>query len=94
MAASARSSSTVPPSANGITPPSVTSGHTRRPTAPWLLFAAGLVGLVKWVVAMLLGVGDLAHIFLLVSLMLLMLAGLKARDAAARSALAPEPEKR
>jgi hypothetical protein len=43
---------------------------------------------------MLLGIGDLAHIFLLVSLMLLMLAGLKARDAATRSALATEPEKR
>jgi hypothetical protein len=43
---------------------------------------------------MLLGAGDIAHILLLVSLMLLMLAGLKARDAAVRSALAPESEKR
>lgn len=94
MAASARTSSTVPPSANGITPPSATSGHTRSLSAPRLLFAAGLIGLIKWVVAILLGVGDIAHILLLVSLMLLMLAGLKARDAAAPSALAPEPEKR
>lgn len=94
MAAAPRTSSAVPPSADGTTAPSIASGYTRWLTAPWLLFAAGVVGLIKWVVAMLLGVGDIAHVFLLVSLMLLMLAGLKARDAAARSALAPEPEKR
>jgi Flp pilus assembly protein TadB len=94
MAASPRTSSTVPPSANGITPPSVTSGPTRRLTAPRLLFAAGLVGLIKWVVAMLLGVGDIAHVFLLVSLMLLMLAVLKARDAAMRPTFGSESEKR
>lgn len=92
MAGSNRSSA-VPPPANG-TSPFVESRPTRRLTAPLLLFAAGLIGLIKWVVAMLLGIGDLAHIFLLVSLMLLMLAGLKARDAATRSALATEPEKR
>jgi hypothetical protein len=57
MAASPHASSTVPPSANGIIPPSVTSEHTRRLTAPRLLFAAGLIGLIKWAVAMLLGVG-------------------------------------
>lgn len=95
MAASPRTSPTVPPSVNRITPPSVVaSGHTRRLTAPRLLFAAGLVGLIKWVVAMLLGVGDIAHIFLLVSLMLLMLAVLKARDAAMRPTFGPESENR
>ena len=94
MAASPHASSTVPPSANGIIPPSVTSEHTRRLSAPRLLFAAGLIGLIKWVVAMLLGVGDIAHIFLLVSLMLLMLAGLKARDAAMRPTFGSGSEKR
>jgi hypothetical protein len=92
MAASPRSSSTVPPFANGITQPSVTS--TRRLNAPRLLLAAALIGLIKWVVAMLLGVGDIAHIFLLVSLMLLMVAVLKARDAAMRPTVGSESEKR
>ena len=94
MAASPRTSSSAPPSAGGLTEPSAGPEPRRMQTAPRLLLAAGLVGLVKWAVAMLLGAGDIAHILLLASLMLLMLAGLKARDAAVRSALAQESEKR
>jgi hypothetical protein len=51
--------------------------------AAWLL---GLVGLYN--------IGDLVHVLLLVSLMLLLLAFLRARDAAARRAVGEPTETR
>ncbi len=51
-----------------------------------MLFKAALTLLVVWLLGMfgVYGAGDLVHIFLLVGLMLLLLAVLKARDAAIR----------
>ena len=93
MAASPRPSSTVPPTA-AVTPSSAAPKRTRKASGPRLLFAAALVLLIKWLLAMLLGVGDTAHILLLPGLMLVMLAGLKARDAAMHPTLGSESEKR
>ena len=94
MAASPRASSAVPPSSNAVSPSSVASEPTGKASGPRMLAAAGLVLLVAWVVALLFGVGELAHVLLLVGLMLEMIAGLKARDATVRSALGHDPEKR
>ena len=51
-----------------------------------MLFKAAIALLVVWLLGMfgVYGGGDLVHIFLLVGLMLLLLAVLKARDAAIR----------
>lgn len=51
-----------------------------------MLFKAAIVLLAIWLLGMVgvYRVGDLAHVFLLVGLMLLLLAVLKARDAALR----------
>ena len=50
-----------------------------------MLFKIGLLLLVTWLLGLtgLYPIGDLVHVFLLVGLMLLLLAFLKARDAAA-----------
>ena len=53
-----------------------------------MLFKASLVLLAIWLLG-LVRVGDLVHVFLLVGLMLLLLAMLKARDAALRPPNAP-----
>jgi len=54
-----------------------------------MLFKAAFVSLIAWLLGVLglYRVGDLVHVLLLVGLLLFMLAGLKARDAAARVAL-------
>jgi hypothetical protein len=56
-----------------------------------MLFKAALVLLAIWLLGLVgvYRVGDLVHVFLLVGLMLLLLAMLKARDAALRPPNAP-----
>lgn len=59
-----------------------------------MLFKIALVLLLSWLVGVVgvYDVGDLVHVLLLVGLMLLLLAFLRARDAAARRAVrGPDP---
>ena len=61
-----------------------------------MLFKTALVLLVAWLLGVL-GVyrlGELVHLLLLVGLMLLLLAFLKARDAAARRVVSGDSDKR
>jgi hypothetical protein len=80
-----RSSSTVHDTTNRVSATPVPS--PRNTSGPRILVAAALVLLAAWGVALLAGVGGLAHVLLLVGLMLLLMGGLKARDEAMRSAL-------
>jgi hypothetical protein len=60
-----------------------------------MLFKMALVLLVAWLLAVL-GIypaGDLVHVLLLVGLMLVLLASLRARDAAVRRAAGGDPDK-
>lgn len=60
-----------------------------------MLFKIAFVLLIAWLVGIL-GVnpvGDLVHVLLLVGLMVLMLAFLRARDAAVRRAVGGDPDK-
>ena len=61
-----------------------------------MLFKVALVLLTAWLLGVLgvYRVGDLVHILLLVGLMLLLLAFLKARDTAARRVMEGPPDKR
>ena len=61
-----------------------------------MLFKVALVLLTAWLLGVLgvYRVGDLVHILLLVGLMLLLLAFLKARDTAARRVIEGPPDKR
>ena len=61
-----------------------------------MLFKVALVLLTAWLLGVfgVYRVGDLVHILLLVGLMLLLLAFLKARDTAARRVIEGPPDKR
>ena len=61
-----------------------------------MLFKVALVLLIAWLLGVLgaYRLGDLVHILLLVGLMLLLLAFLKARDTAARRVMEGPPDKR
>lgn len=61
-----------------------------------MLFKTALVLLVAWLLGVLgvYRVGELVHLLLLVGLMMLLLAFLKARDAAARRVVGGSSEKR
>jgi hypothetical protein len=60
-----------------------------------MLFTIALVLLVVWLLGVLgvYTIGDLVHVPLLVGLMLLLLASLRARDAAVRRAIGGQPDK-
>lgn len=92
MAASSRSSSVAQPStadATLVTPRQVpkTSGPSSLSRTACAMLAASLFGMPF-------GDGQLVHVLLPVGLMLLMIAGLKALDAAPRSAIPVESEER
>ena len=61
-----------------------------------MLFRIALVLLAVWLLGVVgvYNIGDLVHVLLLVGLMLLLLAFLRARDAVVRRALGGPPEKR
>jgi hypothetical protein len=59
-----------------------------------MLLAVALGLLTAWLLGLLSGAGELVHILLLVGLMLLMIVGLKARDAAMRSTVRSESDER
>ena len=84
MARSSRPASTIQPSANDVTSPSG-SKSARGTSEPRVLLAAALLLLIAWLVAMWFPLGELKHVLLLTGLMLLLLAVLKAREAAMRS---------
>jgi Family of unknown function (DUF5670) len=60
-----------------------------------MLFKIAFVLLVAWLLGVLAAypAGDLVHVLLLVGLMLLLLAFLRARDAAVRRAVGGDPDK-
>lgn len=60
-----------------------------------MLFRVAFVLLIAWLLGVLglYRVGDLVHVLLLVGLMVLMLAFLRARDAAVRRAVDGDPDK-
>ena len=93
MALPSRRSSAVQSSTGRVPPTPVTPDPGARTSSP-LLAGAGFVLLILWLMAILFRLGELSHVLLLAGLMLLMMAALKARDAAARTALPPESEER
>jgi hypothetical protein len=60
-----------------------------------MLFKISFVLLIAWLLGVVSGyrAGDLVHVLLLVGLMLLLLAFVRARDAAARRAVGGSPDK-
>ena len=60
-----------------------------------MLFKVAFVSLLAWLLGVvgLYRVGDLAHVLLLVGLWLLLMAFLRARDAAVRRAVGGDPDK-
>jgi hypothetical protein len=59
-----------------------------------MLFKIAVVLLVAWLIGVAGGLGDVVHVLLLVGSMLLLLAFLKARDAAVRTTTNRRPEDR
>ena len=90
MARSRRPTPAVQPP-RGLDTSSATSEHSRRPSRAGLL-AVALGLLLSWLLGLLSGAGELSHILLLLGLLLLMVAGLKSRDEAMRSAHAEQEE--
>ena len=95
MAASPRPSSAVQsPAGDASLSSSAAPEDARRTLTPRILLIVALVLLIAWPLAFTFGVGQLSHVLLLVGLMLLMMAGLTARDNAVRSAIASDSDKR
>jgi hypothetical protein len=94
MATSHRAQSATPRSAAHVSSSTVIPSHSRRPSGAGVLLAIALGLLTTWLLGVLSGASALVHVLLLVGLMLLMIAVLMARDAAMRSAVRSEPDKR
>jgi hypothetical protein len=71
------------------------SWNARLQSGGEMLFKVSFVLLIAWLLGVLglYGVGDLVHVLLLVGLMLLLLAFLRARDAAVRRAIGGRSDK-